>query len=101
LWRMGDFERLTPEAIDQVWVRLKAGRRRSRPRVSWWLCTSTAREYLMPAAGSCRRLDDGHHVGCRWWNGRRLPVGSRRGARSVDRDGVGSGAVDPQPGDRP
>jgi len=25
LWRMGDFERLTPEAIDQVWVRLKAG----------------------------------------------------------------------------
>jgi len=24
LWRMGDFERLTP-AIDQVWVRLKAG----------------------------------------------------------------------------
>jgi hypothetical protein len=40
----GDFERLTPEAIDRVWVRLKAGQAAKPMAREMGLCTSTVRQ---------------------------------------------------------
>ena len=47
----GDFERLTPEAIDQVWVRLKAGQAAKPTARELGLCTSTVRDYLIRCGG--------------------------------------------------
>ena len=47
----GDFERLTPEAIDQVWVRLRAGQAAKPTARELGLCTSTVREYLIRCGG--------------------------------------------------
>ena len=48
---LGDFERLTPEAIDQVWVRLKAGHTAKPTARELGLCTSTVRAYLIRCGG--------------------------------------------------
>ena len=47
----GDFERLTPEAIDRVWVRLKAGQAVKPTARELGLCTSTVRDYLVRCGG--------------------------------------------------
>jgi len=47
----GDFERLTPEAIDQVWVRLQAGQPAKPTAREPGLCASTVREYLERCGG--------------------------------------------------
>lgn len=45
------FERLTPAAIDQVWVRLKAGQAAKPTARELGLCTSTVRAYLIRWGG--------------------------------------------------
>ena len=47
----GDFERLTAEAIDQVWVRLRAGQAAKPTARELGLCTSTVRDYLLRCGG--------------------------------------------------
>lgn len=47
----GDFVRLTPEAIDQLWVRLKAGQAAKPTARELGLCTSTVRAYLVRCGG--------------------------------------------------
>ena len=91
----GDFERLTPEAIDQVWVRLKAGQAAKPTARELGLCTSTVRAYLIRCGGiqpaprrraPCRLS----LVGARG----NLPRARRGVLDPFDRGGVGSGAVD-------
>ena len=61
----GDYERLTPEAIDQVWLRLRAGQA-SRPTArELGLCTGTVRAHLLRCGGirpEPRRRVDGRFV---------------------------------------
>ena len=40
-------ERLTPEAIDRVWLRLKAGQAAKPTARELALCISTVREYMI------------------------------------------------------
>ena len=47
----GDYERLTPQAIDQVWVRLKAGEAAKPTARALGLCTGTVRAYLIRCGG--------------------------------------------------
>ena len=47
----GDYERLTPEAIDQVWVRLRAGQAAKPTARELGLCTGTVRAYLLRCGG--------------------------------------------------
>jgi len=39
----GDYERLTPEAIDEVWLRLRAGQAAKPTARELGLCTDTVR----------------------------------------------------------
>jgi IS30 family transposase len=47
----GDYERLTPEAIDQVWERLRAGQAAKPTARELGLCTGTVRAYLLRCGG--------------------------------------------------
>ena len=47
----GDYERLTPEAIDQVWVRLRHGQAAKPTARELGLCTGTVRAYLLRCGG--------------------------------------------------
>jgi IS30 family transposase len=47
----GDYERLTPEAIDQVWLRMRAGRAAKPTARELGLCTGTVRAYLLRCGG--------------------------------------------------
>jgi IS30 family transposase len=47
----GDYERLTPEAIDQVWGRLQAGQAAKPTARELGLCTGTVRAYLLRCGG--------------------------------------------------
>ena len=42
----GDYERLTPEAIDRVWVRLRTGQAAKPTARELGLCTGTVQAYL-------------------------------------------------------
>jgi hypothetical protein len=47
----GDYEKLTPEAVDQVWLRLRAAKA-AKPTVrELGLCTGTVRAYLLRCGG--------------------------------------------------
>jgi len=57
----GDFERLTPETIDALWVRLRAGMAAKPAARELGLCTGTVRGYLIRCGGvrpqrRCRAL---------------------------------------------
>jgi hypothetical protein len=43
----GDYERLTPEAIERVWARLRAGRAAKPTARELGLCTGTVRACLL------------------------------------------------------
>jgi IS30 family transposase len=47
----GDYERLTPEAVDQVWLRLRAGQAAKPTARELGLCTGTVRAYLLRCGG--------------------------------------------------
>ena len=47
----GDYERLTPEAIDGVWLRMRAGRAAKPTARELGLCTGTVRAYLIRCGG--------------------------------------------------
>jgi len=47
----GDYERLTPEAIDQVWLRFRAGQAAKPTARQLGLCTGTVRAYLLRCGG--------------------------------------------------
>lgn len=47
----GDYERLTPQAIDQVWLRLRAGHAAKPTARELGLCTGTVRAYLLRCGG--------------------------------------------------
>ncbi len=47
----GDYERLTPEAIDQMWLRLRAGQAAKPTARELGLCTGTVRAYLLRCGG--------------------------------------------------
>jgi len=47
----GDYERLTPEAIDQVWVRPRNGQAAKPAARELGLCTGTVRAYLLRCGG--------------------------------------------------
>ena len=47
----GDYERLTPEAIDQVWLRLRTGQAAKPTARQLGLCTGTVRAYLLRCGG--------------------------------------------------
>jgi transposase, IS30 family len=47
----GDYERLTPEAIDQVWLRLRAGQAAKPTARQLGLCAGTVRAYLLRCGG--------------------------------------------------
>ena len=44
----GEYERLTPQAIDQVWLRLRAGRAAKPTARELGLCTGTVRVHGVP-----------------------------------------------------
>jgi hypothetical protein len=47
----GDYERLTPQAIDQVWLRLRAGHAAKPTARELGLCTGTVRAHLLRCGG--------------------------------------------------
>jgi hypothetical protein len=47
----GDCARLTPEAIDQVWLRMRAGQAAKPTARELGLCTGTVRAYLLRCGG--------------------------------------------------
>ena len=47
----GDYERLTPEAIDQLWIRMRAGHAPKPTARELGLSTSTVRDYLYRCGG--------------------------------------------------
>jgi DNA-binding NarL/FixJ family response regulator len=47
----GDYERLTPQAIDQVWLRLQSGQAAKPTARELGLCTGTVRAYLLRCGG--------------------------------------------------
>ena len=47
----GDYERLTPEAIDQLWARMRAGHAPKPTARELGLSTSTVRDYLHRCGG--------------------------------------------------
>lgn len=50
----GDYERLTAQAADQVWLRLQAGHATKPTARERWLCTGTVRAHLLRCDGSRR-----------------------------------------------
>ena len=47
----GDYERLTPQAIDELWVRMRAGHAAKTTARELGLCTGTVRGYLLRCGG--------------------------------------------------
>jgi hypothetical protein len=47
----GDYERLTPEAIDQVWLRMRAGQAAKPTARELGLYTGTVRAYRLRSGG--------------------------------------------------
>jgi IS30 family transposase len=47
----GDYEKLTPQAIDELWVRLRAGKAAKPTARELGLCTGTVRAYLLCCGG--------------------------------------------------
>src|SRR3954462_13790165 len=47
----GDYQRLTPQAIDAVWLRMRAGQAAKPTARELGLCTSTVRAYLIRCGG--------------------------------------------------
>jgi IS30 family transposase len=47
----GDYEKLTPHAIDELWVRLRAGKAAKPTARELGLCTGTVRAYLLRCGG--------------------------------------------------
>ena len=47
----GDYERLTPQAIDQLWIRMRAGHAAKPTARELGLSTSTVRDYLHRCGG--------------------------------------------------
>jgi IS30 family transposase len=47
----GDYEKLTPQAIDELWVRLRAGKAAKPIARELGLCTGTVRAYLLRCGG--------------------------------------------------
>jgi IS30 family transposase len=47
----GDYERLTPQAIDELWVRMRAGQAAKPTARELGLCTGTVRGYLLRCGG--------------------------------------------------
>jgi len=47
----GDYEKLTPQAIDQVWLRLRTGHAAKPTARELGLCTGTVRAYLLRCGG--------------------------------------------------
>jgi transposase, IS30 family len=47
----GDYEKLTPQAIDELWVRLRAGKAAKPTARELGLCTGTVRAYLLRCGG--------------------------------------------------
>lgn len=47
----GDYEKLTPEAIDELWVRLRSGKAAKPAARELGLGTSTVRAYLLRCGG--------------------------------------------------
>ncbi len=47
----GDFEKLTPETIDALWVRLRSGMAAKPAARQLGLCTGTVRAYLIRCGG--------------------------------------------------
>jgi len=70
----GDYERLTPEAIDQLWTRMRPVMRRSRLLVSWVCQLRRCVTICIGVAGSdpCHVIE--LQVGSRLQNARRSPV---------------------------
>lgn len=50
----GDYEGLTAQAADQVWLRLRAGHATKPTARELWLCTGTVRAHLLRCDGSRR-----------------------------------------------
>ncbi len=100
----GDYERLTPLAIDQVWVRLRAGRAAKPTARELGLSPSTVRAYLLRcggirpelrrrAAGRLRfeereEISRGLAAGC---SIRAIAVGLGRSASTVSREVAANG----------
>jgi hypothetical protein len=59
----GDYERLTLEAIDQVWLRMRAGQAAKPTARELGLSTSTVRAYLLRCGGSDPNRVAGHRAG--------------------------------------
>ena len=95
----GDYERLTPQAIDQVWVRLKAGEAAKPTARALGLCTGTVRAYLIRCGGirpePRRRAADRLSLADREEISRGLAAGES--IRSIAAR-VGQGTVDGQQG---
>ena len=95
----GDYERLTPEAIDQVWLRMRAGQAAKPTARELGLCTGTVRAYLLRCGGirpePRRRAAGPAESG---GAGGDLPRPGRRPVDPGDRGGAGQGALDDQPG---
>jgi hypothetical protein len=47
----GGYEKLTPETIGELWVRLQSGKAAKLLRVSWGLGTGAVRAYLLRCGG--------------------------------------------------
>ena len=96
----GDYERLTPEAIDQVWVRMGPVRRRSRRLGSWvWYRRRCAPICCAVAGSDPSRADERRSaVGSR--NARRSRVAWRLAGRCVRSRPAWAGAVDGESGGR-
>ena len=96
----GDYERLTPQAIDQVWLVLRAGQAAKPTARELGLCTGTVRAYLLRCGGirpvPRRRAAGRLRVEEREEISRGLAAGESM--RSID--AVGSAALDGESGGR-
>ena len=92
----GDYERLTPEAIDEVWVRMRAGHAAKPTARELGLSTGTVRAYLVRCGGirpePRRRAAGRLRLAEREEISRGLAAGRSLRAIAV----VGAGAVDGQ-----
>ncbi len=69
-WRLRE---VTPQAIDQVWLRLRAGQAAKPTARELGLCTARCAPICCVAAGSSRCRVGGRRAGCGWRSVRRSP----------------------------
>jgi transposase, IS30 family len=74
----GDYEKLTPQAIGELWVRLRVGKAAKPTARELGLCTGTVRAYLLRCGGI--RPDPRRRAAGRltWRSGRRSLAAWRR-----------------------